>query len=137
MMSSFVMAFLLRSKFGAQENKICYCSHFLPSICHEMMELDSMILVFLVLSFKIAFSLSSSGSLGPLYFLPLGCSVVKNLPANAGDAGDMSLIPGSGRSPGEGNGNLFQYSCRGNYMDRGAGELLSMRSQKMWTSLSD
>ena len=40
-----------------------------------------------------------------------------NLPANAGDAG---LIPGSGRSPGEGNGNIFQYSCLGNPMDRGA-----------------
>ena len=37
-----------------------------------------------------------------------GCSVVKNSPANVGDAG---LIPGSGRSPGEGNGNPLQYSC--------------------------
>ena len=137
MLSRFVIAFLLRSKFGAQENKICYCFHFLPSICHEMMELDSMILVFLVLSFKLAFSLSSSGSLGLLYFLPLGCSVVKNLPANAGDAGDMGLIPGSGRSLGEGNGNLFQYSCRGNYMDRGAEGLQSMGSQKRRTRLCD
>ena len=46
-----------------------------------------------------------------------GGSVVKNLPANAGD---VSSIPGSGRSPGEENGNLFQYSCLGNSMDRGA-----------------
>ena len=46
-----------------------------------------------------------------------GGSEVKNLPANAGDVG---LIPGSGRSPGEGNGNSFQYSCPGNPMDRGA-----------------
>ena len=46
--------------------------------------------------------------------------MVKNPPANAGDAGDMSLIPGSGRSPGKGNGNPFQYSCLGNPMDRGA-----------------
>ena len=37
-----------------------------------------------------------------------GGSVVKNLPANAGD---VSLIPGSGRSPGEGSGNPLQYSC--------------------------
>ena len=37
-----------------------------------------------------------------------GCSVVKNLCANAGDVG---LIPRSGRSPGEGNGNQLQYSC--------------------------
>ena len=43
--------------------------------------------------------------------------MVKNLPANAGDTG---LIPGSGRSPGEGKGNPLQYSCLGNSMDRGA-----------------
>ena len=43
--------------------------------------------------------------------------MVKNLPANSGD---MSLIPGSGRSPGEGNGNPPQYSCLRNPMDRGA-----------------
>ena len=47
-------------------------------------------------------------------------SVVKNLPANAGDAGDMSSIPGSGRSPVEGNGSPLQYSCLGNFMDREA-----------------
>ena len=40
----------------------------------------------------------------------------KNLPANVGDPG---LIPGSGRSPGEGNGNPLQYSCLKNLMDRG------------------
>ena len=44
-------------------------------------------------------------------------SVVKNASANAGDAGS---IPGSGRSPGEGNGNPLQYSCLGNPMDGGA-----------------
>ena len=43
--------------------------------------------------------------------------VVKSLPANAGDRG---LIPGLGRSPGEGNGNPIHYSCLGNPMDRGA-----------------
>ena len=43
--------------------------------------------------------------------------MVKNPPANAGEAG---LIPGLGRSPGEGNGNPFQYSCQENPMDRGA-----------------
>ena len=46
-----------------------------------------------------------------------GSSVVKNLLANEGD---MDLIPGSGRSPGEGNGNPLQYSCPENRMDRGA-----------------
>ena len=44
-------------------------------------------------------------------------SVVKNSPVNIGDVG---LIPGSGRSPEEGNGSLLQYSCLGNPMDRGA-----------------
>ena len=46
--------------------------------------------------------------------------MVKNPPANARDAGDAGLIPGSGRSPGEGNGNPVQYSCLENAMDRGA-----------------
>ena len=46
-----------------------------------------------------------------------GDSVVKNLPDNAGDVGS---IPGSERSPGEGNGNQPQYSSLGNPMDRGA-----------------
>ena len=43
--------------------------------------------------------------------------MVKDLPANAGDAGS---ILGSERSPGEGNGSLLQYSCLGNPKDRGA-----------------
>ena len=42
--------------------------------------------------------------------------MVKNLPDNAGD---MGSIPGSGRSPGRGNGNPLQYSCLDNFMDRG------------------
>ena len=46
-----------------------------------------------------------------------GGAVVKNPSADVGDAG---LIPGLGRSPGEGNGNLLQYSCLGIPMDRGA-----------------
>ena len=46
--------------------------------------------------------------------------LVKSPPANAGDTRDMGSIPGSGRSPGVGNGNPFQYSCLGNPMDRGA-----------------
>ena len=73
MLSRFVIAFLPRSKcffnfitavtirndLRAQENKICHCFHFPPFICYEMMGLDVMILVFLMLSFKPAFSLSS------------------------------------------------------------------------------
>ena len=46
-----------------------------------------------------------------------GIPVVKNLPDSARDAG---LIPGVGRSPGEGNGNPLQYSCLRNLMDRAA-----------------
>ena len=43
--------------------------------------------------------------------------MVKNLPANAGDARDEDLIPGSGRSPEVENGNPLQYSCRDNPLD--------------------
>ena len=46
-------------------------------------------------------------------------TVVKNLPANAGDTRDVGLIPGLGRSPRTGNGNPLQYSCLENSMDRG------------------
>ena len=46
--------------------------------------------------------------------------MVKNPPANAGDIRDAGSIPGSRRSPGGGNGNLLQYSCLENPMDRGA-----------------
>ena len=46
--------------------------------------------------------------------------MVKKPPADAGDARDVGLIPGSGKSPGVGNGNLLQYSCLKNYVDRGA-----------------
>ena len=49
-----------------------------------------------------------------------GVSVVKNLPASARDAGDLSSIPGSGRSPGKENGNLLQYFCLKSPTDRGA-----------------
>ena len=47
-------------------------------------------------------------------------SVVKNPPANAGTAGHVDSIPGSGRSPGGGNGNPVQYFCLENPIDRGA-----------------
>ena len=46
--------------------------------------------------------------------------VAKNPPANAGDAKDSDSVTGLGRSPEEGNGNLLQYSCLENPMDRGA-----------------
>ena len=52
-----------------------------------------------------------------MYRASLVVQMVKNLPAYAGDLGS---IPGSGRSPREGNGNPLQYSCLENPMDRGA-----------------
>ena len=45
------------------------------------------------------------------YYQSGAFQVVKHLPANAGDTRDMGLIPGSGRSPGVGNGNPLQYAC--------------------------
>ena len=47
-------------------------------------------------------------------------TVGKSPPGSAWDAGDTSSVPGSGRCPGEGNGNSLQCSCLGNPMDRGA-----------------
>ena len=49
-----------------------------------------------------------------------GALVIKNLPANAGDAGDVGLILGLGRSPGGRRSNPLHYSCLENPMDRGA-----------------
>ena len=57
--------------------------------------------------------------LGPIQGFP-GGTVVKNLPANSGDAGNLGSIPGLGRSPGGGNGNPLQYSCLENPRDSGA-----------------
>ena len=64
---------------------------------------------------------------------------VNNLPANAGDVRDMGSIPRLGRSPGEGNGSLLQYSCLENSMENSCpgsipeepGGLQSMRSQRV------
>ena len=49
--------------------------------------------------------------------------VVENLPANVGNVRDSGLISGSGRLPGEGHGNSFQYSCLENSMDKEPGVL--------------
>ena len=61
-----------------------------------------------------------------------GRSGVKNPPAKAGDAG---LMPGSGRSPGGGNGNPLQYSCWDNTMNRGAWRAIVHTVAKSWTRL--
>ena len=55
-----------------------------------------------------------------IHFTYLSCGEVKKPPAKERDVGDVGLIPGSGRSPEEGNGNPLQYSCLENPMDRGA-----------------
>ena len=60
----------------------------------------------------------------------LGSSAVKNLPANSGD---MGLIPELGRSPGEGNGNLLQYSCLEKPMVRGTWQATVHGVTKSWT----
>ena len=49
-----------------------------------------------------------------------GGAVIKTVPANAGDTRDVGSIPGWGKAPGKGTGNLFQYSCLKNSMDRSA-----------------
>ena len=57
--------------------------------------------------------------------------------ASACNAGNLGLIPGSGRSPGEGNGNPLQYSCLENPMDRGAWWAAVHGVAKSWTRLSE
>ena len=66
-----------------------------------------------------------------------GGSAVKNPPSNAGDTGDVSWIPGWGRSPRGGNGNPLQYSCLGNPMDRRTWKATVHGVIKSWTQLSD
>ena len=63
-----------------------------------------------------------------------GGSMVKNLPANAGDAGSTT---GSGRSLGGGNGNPLQYRCLENPMDRGAWQATVYGVAKSWIQLGD
>ena len=62
--------------------------------------------------------------------------VVKNPPASAGDARDMSLIPRSGKSPGGGNGTPLLYSCLENSMDRGTWQAIAHGVAKSQTRLS-
>ena len=146
---SFMAAVTICSDFGAQENKVLSLFPFFPPIGHKVMGLDSIILVFWMLSFKPSFSLSSftfikklfrssllsaisvvsSAYLRLLLFLlailvPACASsspafyiiysayktslVAQDGKASAYNAGDLGSIPGSGRSPGEGNGNPLQ-----------------------------
>ena len=59
--------------------------------------------------------------------------MAKNLPASAADTRDVGSIPGSGRSPGIGNGNLLQCSCLENSMDRGSWQAIVHGVAKSWT----
>ena len=63
--------------------------------------------------------------------------MVKNLPANAGDAREAGSIPGSGRFPRVGNGNPLQFSCLENSTDRGAWQATVHRVAKSQAQLSD
>ena len=63
--------------------------------------------------------------------------MVKNLPVNAGDARNAGLMPGLGRSPGEGNGNPLQYSCLENPMDRGNQQVTVHGAAKSRTCLNN
>ena len=69
------------------------------------------------------------------YAIRTGGTMVKNMPANEGDTGDMGSIPGSGRS--HGGGNPLQYSCLKNPMDRGAWRATVHGVAKSWTWLGD
>ena len=63
--------------------------------------------------------------------------VVNNPPATAEDTKDMGIIPGLGKAPGVGNGNLLQYSCLGNPTDRGAWQPTVHAAEESPTQLSN
>ena len=71
-------------------------------------------------SFQFLSKSESENTLAPESLGFLNGSVGKEFSCNVGDIGDEGSIPGSGRSPGEGNGNPLQDSCLGNPMERGA-----------------
>ena len=81
---------------------------------------------------QILYHLSQQGS-PKIYYK----AIIKSVPGvlegkeSACNAGDLGLIPGLGRSPGEGNGNPLQYSCLENPMDKELGGLQSMESQRI------
>ena len=80
-----------------------------------------MVCVFLFVTyFTLYESLGPSTSLQMAQFCFMGFPGGSEVKASAWNAGDQGSIPGSGRSPGEGNGNPLQYSCLENPMDRGA-----------------
>ena len=110
-MSKLAIAFLPRNKhllfhgcshnlqwFQSTKTQSLTVSIVSPSICHDVMVLDAMILVFWMLSFKPTFSLSS-------FTFHQGFPGGSEVKVSAWNVGDQGSIPGSGRSPGEGDGN--------------------------------
>ena len=98
------------------------------SFCHQMGKFP----------FSTLQNMQSHGYLNTCFILWEGSdAVVKNLPVNAGVAGDASLIPGSERSPGGGHGNPLQYSCLKNPMDGGTWWVIVHRVAKNLTWLND
>ena len=81
--------------------------------------------------FEVPFTLNSQS------WAPQVALAVKNTPVNEGNARDMGLIPGSGRSHGEGHSKPLQYSYLKNPMDRGAWWAAVHGVAKSWTGLSD
>ena len=68
----------------------------------------------------------------------MGASLVAQMVKNpSANAGDLDSIPGSGRSPGEGNGYPLQYSCLENSMDRGAWQAMGMTEDEMLDGITD
>ena len=86
---------------------------------------------------RILYQLSHKGSpfQGLLWVKIQGALVVKHPPASAEGTRGVGSIPGSGRSPGGGNGHPLQYSCLENPIDRGAWRTTVHRMTKSWTWL--
>ena len=101
--------------------------HEVPTVCQSCGELSNHLTSFTLVNFlKLCLHMRTG--------FP-GASVINNPSTNAGVARDMGLIPGSGRSPGEGNGNSLQYSCLESPMDRGAWQAMIHGAAKSWTRL--
>ena len=92
----------------------CYSLHISPSSSPRPVPMSISLFSMFSQFFKVPFALNSQS------WASQAALVVENLPANAGDIRDVGLIPGSGRSPGGGHGNPFQYSNLENPIERGA-----------------
>ena len=108
--------------FVVQQKLTQYSKVTIPRLIHPSIHLS----IYLSIYLSICLSIS-------LYGFPCGSEVR----ASARNAGDMGSIPGSGRSPGDGNGNPLQYSCLENTVDCGAWWATVHRVAKSWTRLRD